>query len=79
MLGNVSRAKVFRYGYAAPFYNVSRAMRTIVFGTKNELGLHFGILIVWITISCITLPLIRCFVRREGSAKTARPDQDMKV
>lgn len=28
--------RVFHYGYAAPFYNVSRAMRTIVFGTKNE-------------------------------------------
>ncbi|KIK00497.1 hypothetical protein K443DRAFT_122793 [Laccaria amethystina LaAM-08-1] len=71
--------RVFRYGYASPFYNVSRGMRTIVFGTKNELGLHFGILIVWIAISCITLPLIQCFVKREGSAKIARPDQDMKV
>lgn len=71
--------RVFHYGYAAPFYNVSRAMRTIVFGTKNELGLHFGILIVWIAISCVTLPLIQCFVKREGSAKTPRPEKDMKV
>jgi hypothetical protein len=28
--------RIFRYGYASPFYNVSRGMRTIVFGTKNE-------------------------------------------
>ncbi|KAH9474354.1 Nitrosoguanidine resistance protein SNG1, partial [Psilocybe cubensis] len=42
---------IFRYGYAAPFYNVSRAMRTIVFGTKNIVGESFGILIVWIAIS----------------------------
>lgn len=27
---------LYRYGYAMPFYNVSRAVRTIIFGTKNE-------------------------------------------
>ena len=26
----------FRYGYAAPLYNISRGMRTIIFGTKNS-------------------------------------------
>lgn len=29
---------VFRYGYATPFYNVSHAVRCIVFGTKNTGG-----------------------------------------
>ncbi|PPQ93065.1 hypothetical protein CVT25_011941 [Psilocybe cyanescens] len=62
---------VFRYGYAAPFYNVSRAMRTIVFGTKNTVGESFGILLVWIAISCTTLPLIQIFVRRKAAAVTA--------
>ena len=33
---------VFRYGYAAPFYNVSRTVRTIVFDTRNQIGLNFG-------------------------------------
>ena len=28
--------RIFHYGYAAPFYSVSRAVRTIVFGTKNS-------------------------------------------
>lgn len=28
--------KIFHYGYAAPFYNVSRAFRTIAFNTKNQ-------------------------------------------
>ena len=32
----------YRYGYAMPFYNVSRAMRTIVFGTKNRGVLTIG-------------------------------------
>ena len=27
---------IFRYGYAALLYNPSRALRTIVFGTKNH-------------------------------------------
>ncbi len=27
---------IYHYGYAMPFYNVSGAVRTILFGTKNE-------------------------------------------
>jgi hypothetical protein len=54
----------YRYGYAMPFYNVSRAMRTIVFGTKNRVGFSFGILLIWVGISCITIPLIQCYVRK---------------
>ncbi|KAJ8523129.1 hypothetical protein ONZ45_g404 [Pleurotus djamor] len=57
---------IFRYGYGAPFYNISRAMRTIVFGTKNNVGLNFGVLIVWIAISCITLPLFQWLQRRSA-------------
>ncbi|KAF4596975.1 hypothetical protein EYR40_007425 [Pleurotus pulmonarius] len=55
---------IFRYGYAWPFYNISRAQRAIVFGTKNDVGLNFGVLIVWVTISCITLPFFQWLVRR---------------
>ncbi|KAG6834637.1 hypothetical protein H0H93_008453, partial [Arthromyces matolae] len=60
---------VFRYGYAAPFYNVSRAVRTIIFGTKNQVGMNFGILLVWAAISCITLPLFTWFARRRDVAQ----------
>ncbi|KIK00498.1 hypothetical protein K443DRAFT_679145 [Laccaria amethystina LaAM-08-1] len=63
--------RIFHYGYVAPFYNISRAMRTIIFGTKNELAMHFGVLIVWIAISCITLPLIQWFVRRRDERAAA--------
>ncbi|KAJ6553031.1 hypothetical protein B0H19DRAFT_950003 [Mycena capillaripes] len=56
--------RVYRYGYAFPFYNISRAVRTIVFGTKNEVGMNFGILIAWVGISCITLPVFQWWVRR---------------
>jgi hypothetical protein len=27
---------IFRYGYAMPFYNVSRAVRTILFRTRDQ-------------------------------------------
>jgi len=55
---------IYRYGKGAPFYNVSRAMRAIMFGTKNVVGFSFGILIVWVAISCITMPLVQVWVRR---------------
>lgn len=75
---------VYKYGHAAPFYQMSRGVRAIVFGTKNEckpishlsgirqrmtmlstVGLNFGILTVWILISCITLPLIQGYRRKQ--------------
>lgn len=31
--------RVYRYGYAMPFYNVQRAVRAIVFNTKNDRAL----------------------------------------
>ncbi|KAF8075344.1 hypothetical protein FPV67DRAFT_1408627 [Lyophyllum atratum] len=55
---------VYRYGYASPFYNISRAVRCVVFATRNQLGLNFGVLFVWIIISCISLLIIQWFVRR---------------
>jgi len=57
---------IYRYGYAMPFYNVSRGVRTILFATKNTVALTFGILIAWIAISCITIPLFQWLVRRHN-------------
>ncbi|KAG2018543.1 hypothetical protein CC2G_007972 [Coprinopsis cinerea AmutBmut pab1-1] len=70
---------VYRYGYAVPFYNMSKALRTIVFGTKNHIDKTFGILIAWIVISCITLPLFQWFVRRKPTSEpkiTTRSNED---
>jgi len=57
--------KVYAYGYAAPFYQISKAVRTTIFRTKNAVGLNFGILFAWIAISCLTLPLIQWYQRRK--------------
>jgi len=54
---------IYRYGYAFPFYNISRAVRSIVFSTKNDVGMNFGILIAWVALSCIALPLFQWFMR----------------
>ncbi|EGO00047.1 hypothetical protein SERLA73DRAFT_72795 [Serpula lacrymans var. lacrymans S7.3] len=56
---------IFRYGYAMPFYNVSRTARTIIFSTQNQIGLNFGVQFAWILVSCMTLPLFTWFVRRQ--------------
>ncbi|KAJ7926211.1 hypothetical protein B0H13DRAFT_2564746 [Mycena leptocephala] len=55
---------LYRYGYAFPFYNISRAVRSIIFDTKNDVGLNFGVLIAWVALSCLTLPLFQWFMRR---------------
>ncbi|KAF7341151.1 DUF3533 domain-containing protein [Mycena venus] len=55
---------VYHYGYAFPFYNISRAVRSIIFSTKNDVGMNFGILIAWVALSCITLTLFQWFMRR---------------
>jgi len=55
---------IFRYGYAMPFYNVSNTVRTVVFNTKNQIGLNFGVQFAWIAVSCITLPIFVWLARR---------------
>ncbi|PPR06512.1 hypothetical protein CVT24_002626 [Panaeolus cyanescens] len=33
--------KIYRYGYAVPFYNISNSIRSIAFGTKDTRSYHF--------------------------------------
>ncbi|KAJ7716402.1 hypothetical protein DFH07DRAFT_355083 [Mycena maculata] len=68
---------IFRFGYAYPFYNISRGVRTIVFSTKNNLGMNFGILIAWAVVSCITLPFFQWLMRRR-KAIAAQPKQTVE-
>ncbi|KJA16085.1 hypothetical protein HYPSUDRAFT_71604 [Hypholoma sublateritium FD-334 SS-4] len=56
--------RIYHYGYAVPFYNISNSIRSIAFGTRNTLGLNFGVLFAWVVISCVTLPLVQWYVRR---------------
>lgn len=72
--------RIFHYGYAMPFYNVSRAVRAILFGTKNELGLNFGVLIAWAAISFCTLPVFQFILRRRHITEVnAMMEEDKQV
>ncbi|KAI0065678.1 hypothetical protein BV25DRAFT_1821336 [Artomyces pyxidatus] len=57
---------VYRYAYASPFYNVQQAVRTIVFNTKNQLGLNFGVQLAWIGVSLITITVLQYFKRYQA-------------
>ncbi|KAJ7813596.1 hypothetical protein B0H14DRAFT_2376638, partial [Mycena olivaceomarginata] len=61
---------LYRYGYAFPFYNILRAVRSIVFRTKND-----DILLAWVALSCITTPLFQWFMRRRIVAALAKTVQ----
>ncbi|CAE6462307.1 unnamed protein product [Rhizoctonia solani] len=54
----------YEYGHAFPIFNNSQAVRTILFATKNHLGLNAGVIIGWIVLSCITIPLFTMLMRR---------------
>ncbi|KAJ7649067.1 hypothetical protein DFH06DRAFT_1421515, partial [Mycena polygramma] len=60
--------RVYRYGYGFIFYNFSRAVRSIVFNTKNDVGLNFGVIIAWVSLSCITLPFFQWLMHRRRNA-----------
>ncbi|KIO25208.1 hypothetical protein M407DRAFT_244144 [Tulasnella calospora MUT 4182] len=73
IISNVSVASVpivlqpsfYRYGYGFPVFNLSEAVRTIIFNTKNRLGLNAGVLLAWVALSMITVPLFTWLLRRE--------------
>jgi hypothetical protein len=68
---------IFRYGYAAPFYNVSRATRTILFGTRNQVGFNFGVLFAWIGVSLLTIPLFQWYVRQKAVKEYNRKQEEI--
>jgi hypothetical protein len=41
----------FRWGKAWPLQQIVTASRTLLFGTRNKLGLNFGILFAWSAIN----------------------------
>jgi hypothetical protein len=61
--------RLYRYGVATPFYRVSNAVRTIIFNTKNDVGLDFGILLAWGLLSAITVAGLTVLFRRREVQK----------
>ena len=76
----LSGSYIYRVGYGLPFWNLSQAVRTIIFNTKNELGQNFGVLCFWVALSCCTIPLFTILMRRgeqrEHNKKVAEGKSD---
>ncbi|KAJ3570610.1 hypothetical protein NP233_g4289 [Leucocoprinus birnbaumii] len=69
---------IYRYGYGMPFYAITVACRTIIFDTKNTLGLQFGILIAW-TVFCALTAVLFGYIRRRRDIKETRREAEAKV
>jgi hypothetical protein len=50
---------IYRIGYGLPFFNMSSALRTIIFGVRNHIARTCGILLGWVALSCVA-PVSRC-------------------
>ncbi|KAK9245678.1 hypothetical protein V1506DRAFT_233307 [Lipomyces tetrasporus] len=49
-------AGIYRYGYAFPIKNICDAVKTVLFDTKNTMGLNIGVLVAWIAVNTLLLP-----------------------
>ncbi|KIM31251.1 hypothetical protein M408DRAFT_327517 [Serendipita vermifera MAFF 305830] len=73
----------YKYGLGFPISNMSQAVRTIIFNTKNHLGLNFGVLLAWTALSLITVPLLSFIMRRkemrEEATRTLPNEHDEEI
>lgn len=58
----------YKWGYAWPLRHIVQGSKTLVFGTKNQLGLNFGVLLAWVAVSTALFP-VACWVMRWKSIK----------
>lgn len=67
---------VFKIGRALPVYNAQMAIRTVIFGTRNRLGMNFGILTAWIVINWLmsfpSMATIKWLKGREAAKAAAK-------
>ncbi|BEI86554.1 hypothetical protein CcaverHIS002_0608410 [Cutaneotrichosporon cavernicola] len=69
---------IYRYGVAMPFYNCNRAIRAIIFDTKNDLGQNFGILLAWIVFSILTNSVTTYLYRRKAVNEHMKDDGEQE-
>jgi hypothetical protein len=59
----------YRWGYGWPLRQIVHGSRALLFGTRSQLGLNFGILVAWIVVAtAIWVP--SCYVLRRRVMKT---------
>ena len=59
-----------------PFYNVGRAVRTIIFNTRNEIAQNLGILLGWVGLSIITITVTTYLLRRKAVQEHRREQME---
>lgn len=47
----------YHWGYGWPLYHTVSAAKCIIFGTKDYIGLNFGVLIAWMALNLAIFPL----------------------
>ncbi|TEB28667.1 hypothetical protein FA13DRAFT_1666200 [Coprinellus micaceus] len=72
-------SRFYQFGYAIPFYNMSQSVKTIALGTKNQVGLNFGVLIIWALISCISMPLAQRRARSRYRRRCAEEEEMKRI
>ncbi|KAK5071113.1 hypothetical protein LTS08_000252 [Lithohypha guttulata] len=61
----------YRWGYAWPLRHIVRGSKALVFGTKDELDLNFGVLFAWVFVSTLLFPAA-CWVMRQKAIRDRR-------
>ncbi|KAI0808363.1 hypothetical protein C8Q74DRAFT_1233073 [Fomes fomentarius] len=72
VLPNELQNPFYSYGAGFPIWNLSQALRTIMFDTNSHLGKNAAVLIAWIIMSCGTLTVFTLLMRRLESRRRAR-------
>ncbi|KAI9069931.1 hypothetical protein FKP32DRAFT_1670972 [Trametes sanguinea] len=55
---------IFTYGSGFPIWNLSQALRTIMFNTNSHLGRNIAVIVAWIIMSCGTMTVFTWYMRR---------------
>lgn len=67
---------IYHVGRALPIYNAQMAIRTVLFGTRNRLGLNFGVFAAWIVINWLmsfpSMALIKYLKARQAKKAAAK-------
>lgn len=56
---------IYRIGHGMPFYNISSALRTVLFGTRNHIARTCGILLGWVCLSYVATSPLLSFERKK--------------
>ncbi|EJU03718.1 hypothetical protein DACRYDRAFT_77446 [Dacryopinax primogenitus] len=69
----------YRYGYGFPVFNLAQAVRTILFNTRNALGLNAAVLLSWAGLSLITMPTFTLLMRSLEMRKARKEIREANV